>query len=342
MLAKPLHSDRAGVSPEPQEHALHRIFALDLERVEVEVRNGAKSNVSKVSSITEYVVSAGGKRIRPLLTLASAALCGEVKAATYKLATAVEYIHTATLLHDDVLDDSDMRRGRLASRKVWGNTNSVLVGDFLFARAFELMVETGSMDVLAILSKSASIIVEGEIRQLDAIMSERPVSREDYYATIDAKTAELFRAACVTGAMSGGCQAKQKLDAMAQYGLNLGRAFQIVDDVLDYVGKTEDIGKHTGDDFREQKLTLPLILAAEHCDAHTVAEIFSAMRQNSLEIDAFAAVRGTLQKHGIFDLARSEANAFVDKAIDALDLFKDESLADELILLAQQGLTRLN
>jgi len=237
---------------------LQALLEEDLTQVETLLAARAKSPVDIIPDLSGYIVSAGGKRLRPLITLAAAKAVGGTRHSTHALAAAVEFIHTATLLHDDVVDESDLRRGKPAAKSVWGNSASILVGDFLFARAFTLMVETGSLEILNILSNASSVIAEGEVRQL-AAQGKLDLPTEDYLAIIEAKTAALFEAASRAGALSGGSE--EHADALAAYGKNLGLAFQIVDDVLDYGGATSVIGKVVGDDFREGKITLPVIIA---------------------------------------------------------------------------------
>lgn len=239
---------------------LQDMLASDLTATEALLTERAKSPVDVIPDLSGYIVSAGGKRLRPMITLAAAHACGGTNPGTHALATAVEFIHTATLLHDDVVDDSDLRRGKKAAKNVWGNNASILVGDFLFARAFTLMVETGSLEILRILSDASSVIAEGEVHQL-AAASRTDLPTEEYLAIIEAKTAALFEAAAEAGALSAGPGGEPHAAALAAYGKNLGLAFQIIDDALDYGGTTSVIGKAVGDDFREGKSTLPVIIA---------------------------------------------------------------------------------
>lgn len=239
---------------------LQDMLTDDLAATEALLTERAKSPVDVIPDLSGYIVSAGGKRLRPMITLAAAHACGGTNSGTHALATAVEFIHTATLLHDDVVDDSDLRRGKKAAKNVWGNNASILVGDFLFARAFTLMVETGNLDILRILSDASSVIAEGEVHQL-AAASRTDLPTEEYLAIIEAKTAALFEAAAEAGALSAGPDGEAHAPALAAYGKNLGLAFQIIDDALDYGGTTSVIGKAVGDDFREGKSTLPVIIA---------------------------------------------------------------------------------
>src|SRR5579871_3610534 len=217
------------------------------------------SEVTMIPEVANHLISSGGKRLRPMLTLAAAGLCGYAGDGHIKLAAAIEFMHTATLLHDDVVDESDMRRGKLAARMLWGNEASVLVGDFLLDQAFKMMVEVGSMRALEILSSAACVIAEGEVMQL-AAAKNTATTEDEYLSVIRAKTAELFAAACEVGPAIGGLS-KDEQAACRSFGMNLGVAFQLVDDALDYGGKTAKLGKNVGDDFRDGKITLPVVLS---------------------------------------------------------------------------------
>jgi octaprenyl-diphosphate synthase len=234
----------------------------DLNEVESLLNQRSRSPVATIPDLSGYLIAAGGKRLRPVITLASAcAVGGQANGRTARLAAAVEFIHSATLLHDDVVDDSDLRRGKAAAKNVWGASASILVGDFLFARAFTLMVETDDLRVLDILSNAACVIAEGEVRQLAAI-GRCDLDFAEYLAIVEAKTAALFEAAARAGALTATADI-QKASLMGEYGRRLGRAFQIVDDLLDYGGLTAVIGKSVGDDFREGKVTLPILYARD-------------------------------------------------------------------------------
>src|SRR6476661_935791 len=229
----------------PNSASLNRLAELvtpDMERVNTTILARTGSEVAMIPEVANHLISSGGKRLRPMLTLAMARLCGYSGDGHVKLAAAVEFMHTATLLHDDVVDESDMRRGKVAARMLWGNEASVLVGDFLLGQAFKMMVEVGNLHALDILSSAAAVIAEGEVLQLGA-----------------AKTAELFAAACEVGPPLAG-KAKAEQAACRSFGMNLGIAFQLIDDALDYGGKSAKLGKNVGDDFREGKITLPVVL----------------------------------------------------------------------------------
>ena len=259
-------------SPSRKADAMERLeaaFADDLAAVNALIIERMQSPVGMIPDLAAHLVSAGGKRLRPLITLAAADLAGYQGDAHIKLAAAVEFIHSATLLHDDIVDGSPLRRGKPAANRVWGNSASVLVGDFLFARAFNLMVESGRLRVLDILAGASSIIAEGEVRQLAAI-ANLDMSESEYMQIIEAKTAELFASAARVSAVIADLPQDHEL-ALDRYGRELGLAFQLVDDALDYAGAAGTLGKAVGDDFREGKLTMPVARAmqagsAEECE----------------------------------------------------------------------------
>ncbi|MBW3096973.1 polyprenyl synthetase family protein [Pseudohoeflea coraliihabitans] len=235
------------------------VTKADMDRVNQLILARAGSDVQMIPEVANHLISSGGKRLRPMLTLASAAMFAYRGEDHIKLATSVEFMHTATLLHDDVVDESDLRRGRSTARMIWGNQASVLVGDFLLGKAFKMMVETGSLEALDVLSTAASVIAEGEVFQL-SIAKNMETTEDDYLAVIRAKTAALFSAAAEVGPIIAGMGTAER-NAMRSYGINLGLAFQLIDDVLDYGGTAKDLGKNVGDDFREGKITLPVVLA---------------------------------------------------------------------------------
>ena len=246
----------------PQGASLARLADLvapDMERVNTTILARTGSDVAMIPEVANHLISSGGKRLRPMLTLAMAKLAGYTGDGHIKFAAAVEFMHTATLLHDDVVDESDMRRGKLAARMLWGNEASVLVGDFLLGQAFKMMVEVGNLHALDILSTAAAVIAEGEVMQLGAAKNTA-TNEDEYMAVIRAKTAELFAAACEVGPALA-IKDKAELAACRSFGMNLGIAFQLVDDALDYGGKSAKLGKNVGDDFREGKITLPVVLS---------------------------------------------------------------------------------
>jgi octaprenyl-diphosphate synthase len=244
---------------EPSIERLSALVRADLDRVNALIVARTGSEVTMIPEVANHLISSGGKRLRPMLTLATSALTGYRGDGQVKLAAAVEFMHTATLLHDDVVDASEMRRGKLAARMLWGNEASVLVGDFLLGQAFKMMVEVGSLRALEILSAAAATIAEGEVMQL-AAAKNLDTTEDAYLGVIRAKTAELFAAASEVGPVLAE-RTKAEQAACRSFGMNLGIAFQLVDDALDYGGRSARLGKNVGDDFREGKITLPVILA---------------------------------------------------------------------------------
>ncbi|MFW5660019.1 MAG: polyprenyl synthetase family protein [Oceanicaulis sp.] len=305
----------------------------DMVRVEALLAERMSSETDIIPKVARYLVEAGGKRIRPLITVASARMLGYEGDGHVSLASAVEFIHSATLLHDDVVDDSDLRRGKTPANQVWSNPHSVLVGDFLFARAFMMMVDAGSMPALHVLSRAAAVIAEGEVRQLAAVRDIQ-VSRSEYMAIIEAKTAELFAAAAhVSPILSGAGPMLER--AMETYGRELGLAFQLVDDALDYGGVEADLGKNTGDDFREGKITLPLALALEAADADERVfweRTISGLDQR--EGDFEEAVR-LMNAHGALDATLAQARDHAQRAVEALDAAPKNAWSQALAALAE-------
>ncbi len=253
-----------GRGRKPSLDPLSELVADDIKAVNQLIVQRMASPVTMIPELAGHIVSAGGKRLRPMLTLASARMCGYSGTRHIALAACIEFIHTATLLHDDVVDESDLRRGLASANAVWGNKPSVLVGDFLFSRSFELMVEDGSLIVLGILSNTSAVIAEGEVMQL-VTTNDTETGETAYLEVIKAKTAKLFSAACRIGAVVAD---RPRIDeeALETFGMNLGIAFQMIDDVLDYSAKQATLGKSVGDDFKEGKITLPVILAFRRGD----------------------------------------------------------------------------
>lgn len=332
-------SPQSGTSEAGIVNRLQSVLADDLVRVEELLTTRSASPVDVIPNLSGYIVSAGGKRLRPIITLAAAMACGGTTHGTHALATAVEFIHTATLLHDDVVDDSDLRRGRAAPKNIWGNNASILVGDFLFARAFTLMVETDNLEILRILSNAASVIAEGEVRQLAAI-HRGDLPTEEYLAIIEAKTAALFEAAARAGALSGISGTAAHAEAFATYGKNLGLAFQIVDDALDYGGTTSVIGKSVGDDFREGKITLPVIIARRRGSAEDQTFWDRALSVSDQREDDLPHAIHLLRSTGAVETALSEAKAYVSLAKKALLNVPESSWTLALSELADFCLTR--
>ncbi len=316
--------------------SVDRLMALaapDMARIDALIVDRMQSPVSVIPALAEHLIEAGGKRLRPLLTVAAARLVGGRDDGCLRLAAAVEFIHTATLLHDDVVDTSQLRRGKTAAHLIWGAPSSVLVGDFLFARAFELMVETGVLQALEILARASRVIAEGEVLQLSR-MHDLNLTQAIYLEIITAKTAELFAAAAEAGAVSAGAGAAEAA-ALRTYGKNLGLAFQLTDDALDYGGVTETLGKNAGDDFREGKATLPLLLAIAKSGPREVDFWERAIgRQEQTEPD-FRRAREIVVGTGALEATLDLATDYAEEGKRALAIFPRgewrmalESLAD--------------
>jgi octaprenyl-diphosphate synthase len=310
---------------------LAALLAEDLAAVDAIVHQYMASPVGVIPNLASYLVDAGGKRIRPLITLAAARLLGGGGDGPRKLAAAVEFIHSATLLHDDVVDDSSMRRGKKSANIVWGNASSVLVGDFLFARSFNLMVETGDLMVLDILARAASVIAEGEVMQL-AAANDAETSRERYMEIVAAKTAALFAAAAKSGAVAAG-RPGAEATALETFGRELGLAFQLVDDALDYGGLASAMGKNTGDDFKEGKVTLPVVFARDAGDEAERAFWRRAMGGERTD-DDFHRALALIRRHDAIGLTLQAAREHADRATAALSTLPANAYRDALHELA--------
>ena len=300
------------------------------------ILNKMQSPVTMIPQIAGYLVSLGGKRLRPLLTLASAEICGYQGTRHIQLAACVEFIHTATLLHDDVVDGSLLRRGMRTANALWSNQASVLVGDFLFSRAFELMVSEGSLEVLKILSVASSAIAEGEVLQL-SVSHDLELSQETYLKIIGAKTARLFSAATEVGAVVAEADEQTK-KSLAQFGYTLGIAFQLMDDVLDYAADQETLGKAIGDDFREGKVSLPVILACER--GADLAFWQEAFQGGVRDEGALAHAIRLLKDSGALLKTKHIAQDFIEEALKCLTSFPDSPLKAALQDLAYFSLHR--
>lgn len=324
----PLETQRRR-TPQMALDQLHNLVADDMQGVNQLIIQRMESRVPLVPQLAGHIIAAGGKRLRPLMTLATAKLCGYQGERHRKLAASVEFIHTATLLHDDVVDASELRRGGPSANNLFGNEASVLVGDFLFSRSFQLMVEDGSLDVLRILSNASAVIAEGEVLQLTT-MNDSTTSEQAYLEVVRAKTAELFAAACRIGAIVAGRPAAEE-EALRTYGLNLGIAFQIIDDVLDYSAEQQRLGKTVGDDFREGKMTLPVILAihrgneAERTFWRRTLDDMDH-REGDLE-----QAQDILQRHNALRDSIERARHYGAIARDALGMFRDQPIKQALI-----------
>ena len=303
----------------PSLDPLLALVAADMNAVNAVILDRMQSKVALIPELAGHLIAGGGKRLRPMLTLASAALLDYPGTRHHRLAAAVEFIHTATLLHDDVVDLSEMRRGKRTANLIWGNPASVLVGDFLFSRAFELMVEDGSLKVLKILSHASAVIAEGEVDQLTA-QRQVATSEEHYLHIIGAKTAALFAAACrIAPVVAEAGDAAE--DALECYGRNLGIAFQLVDDAIDYSSDEATMGKGRGDDFRDGKMTLPVILAHARGSAADRAFWVDAMQGSRTSDEDLAHATALIQSTGALSDTMERARHYGRRAIDALAPF---------------------
>ncbi|MCT2559772.1 polyprenyl synthetase family protein [Tsuneonella sp. YG55] len=327
---------RAGAAP-----SLDPMLALTapgMNAVNAVILDRMQSKIPLIPALAGHLISGGGKRLRPMLTLAGAELVGYNGTRHHRLSAAVEFIHTATLLHDDVVDGSDLRRGKAAANIVFGNPATVLVGDFLFSRAFELMVEDGSLKVLKILSNASAVIAEGEVDQLTA-QRQIETSEERYLAIIGAKTAALFAAASRIAAVVAECDERRE-QALDDYGRNLGIAFQLVDDAIDYDSDASTMGKARGDDFREGKMTLPVILAYARGTEDERRFWQSAIAGHKTDDEALEQAAHLIAKHDALLATRERARHFAQRAIDALSIFPDGAARQAMAEAAEFAVAR--
>src|SRR5262245_55015283 len=343
-MARHMPTTTAGTSPlnetpaPPDIKAVYALVAEDFAAVNALIPHRLTSDVDLVEEIGRHIIGSGGKRLRPLLVLLSTRCLGYNGTEHIKLAAIIEFLHTATLLHDDVVDRSDLRRGRATANQLWGNAPSVLVGDFLYSRAFQLMVELERLDIIAILSDATNVIAEGEVQQL-ANVGNADLTETNYYEVISAKTAMLFQAASHTAAVLACCD-DTHINALRDYGLTLGLAYQLVDDWLDYAGDPAVMGKNAGDDLAEGKITLPLIHTLRYggvTDRKLVREAIETRSNRALN-DVVAAV----QRCGALDRTRRDAEIQAERAIKLLAPLPDNPHRRALVDLARFCVARLN
>lgn len=330
-------TDRQQSGPRPIMD-LARVFELcadDMAEVDALIRSSLDSDVVLIRQIAEYIIGSGGKRLRPMLVVLAARACGYSGPHHVRLAAIIEFIHTATLLHDDVVDESDLRRGKESVHAVWGNAASVLVGDFLYSRSFQMMVQVESMRVMEVLSDATNTIAEGEVEQL-LNMHDPEVSEERYFSVIEKKTAKLFEAACQLGAVLTG---QPGLEApLAAFGRELGAAFQVADDVLDYTADPDTLGKNIGDDLAEGKPTLPLILCREKLPASEQSLIDQTIREGGL--DRIGQIVRLISESGALDASREAARRRAEAASAAIRELPDSVWKDAMASLASYSVSR--
>ncbi|MEK1851063.1 MAG: polyprenyl synthetase family protein [Phyllobacterium sp.] len=312
----------------------------DMGRVNELILSKAGSDVEMIPEVANHLISSGGKRLRPMITLAAARMFGYQGDGHVKLATSVEFMHTATLLHDDVVDESDLRRGKSTARMIWGNQASVLVGDFLLGQAFKMMVDVGSLEALDVLATAASVIAEGEVMQL-AAAKNLETTEDEYLAVIKAKTAALFSAAAEVGPIIASASRTDR-QALRSYGLNLGLAFQLVDDALDYGGNAKDLGKNTGDDFREGKITLPVVLTYRRGTSEERQFWKDALENGANDDKGLEKAKGLMTRYGALGDTIQRARHFGGIARDALAPLDRSLQKDALLEVIDFCISRVN
>ena len=310
----------------------------DLERVDLEFRKNLKSEVAITSAVGEYVLLSGGKRFRPIVLLLSAKLCGYKGDRHIPLASLVEFIHTATLLHDDVVDKAEIRRGNISANSKWGNEASVLVGDFLFTKSFSLLVEKGNWEIFRVLSRATTLMAEGELEELIRT-DDLSLTEEGYLSIITRKTASLISAASQVGAILADGPEERKR-ALSDFGLDMGIAFQLMDDNLDYTSREEEFGKEIGIDLQRGKITLPLIYALRHCTQEERTFIREIVEKSSLTKDAFLRVAEIIERSQGIRYSSEKGKEYIDRAKSHLQLFEDSEVRQALLTLADYVIER--
>jgi octaprenyl-diphosphate synthase len=314
------------------------IIGEDLKLVEQQFRKDLQSDVPLIRKVGEYVLSSGGKRVRPALLLLAARLCGYAGDKAVPLASVIEFIHTATLLHDDVVDSATLRRGLASANTLWGNEASVLVGDFLFSKSFSLMVGVGSLDILRVLSDATTVIAEGEVMQL-LCTGELDLTEEQYINVVRSKTAILMSAACEAGALLGGVPHEHR-QALAEFGMDLGIAFQLMDDMLDYTATEEEFGKSIGHDLEEGKITLPLIHTLRRCSESERAVIGGVVERDEMSLEEFRTVSGLVKTYGGIEYTIDAARSCISRCKTHLAVFAQTPVRDALVSLSEYVVTR--
>ena len=317
---------------------LKHSLVQSLKAVDQEIISRLNKSIPLINDIGKHLINASGKRLRPLLTLAMAAQFNDNSKKPILLAAAVEFIHTATLLHDDVVDESILRRGKKTANIIWGNEFSVLAGDFLFAQSFELMVETNSLEALSSLASASCKITQGEFQQIQ-IANKPETSLKDYFEVIGKKTAELFGASCKSGVIVAGGNVEQQ-NAAYEYGFNLGLAFQIVDDLMDFNNSPNKMGKNLGDDFKLGKTTLPIILAWQKSNPKEKQFWIKTLKELNQEPNDFKNAINIFNKYNIFNECKKRTEEFISKSIKCLEKFPETIIKENLIGLANESIER--
>lgn len=315
-----------------------RLIEEDLKTLESSIQELIATRVSFIKEIVNYIIKSGGKRVRPILVILTAKLCGYKNEKHISYAAIIEFIHTATLLHDDVVDNAQTRRGSSTANIVWGNEPSVLVGDFLYSKSFELMAEDGNHEILKTISKATTALSEGEILEL-LKTSDIDTREEEYFEIIGNKTAVLFSAACEIGAILGNIDKEKRL-SLKNFGYNLGIAFQLTDDILDYISYDNILGKHVGTDLKEGKVTLPLIHALKSTNEKEKTSIKKVLEKNNVTIKDFERVRNIILKHGGTEYASTIAKQYIDTTKKFLNIFQPSPYKNALLSLADYMLKR--
>ncbi len=320
--------------------AIQALVSSDMEAVDQLIKRRLQSDVALVNQLSTYIINSGGKRLRPMLALLMARACGYQGERHVDIAAIVEFIHTATLLHDDVVDESDMRRGKETANNVWGNQAAVLVGDFLYSRSFEMMIDVNEMRVMQIMASTTNIIAEGEVLQLLNV-NDADTDEARYLDVIYSKTAKLFEAACQLGAVLSGLSIEDE-KAAAAYGTHLGTAFQLVDDILDYSADSDTMGKNVGDDLAEGKPTLPLIYALTVSEQNNEAEDAALIRQAIVEggLEHIDAIMQIIQKTKSLEYTQNTAIKETELAVASLAFLPSSDFKTALIDLAEYSVAR--
>lgn len=315
-----------------------RLYEPEIRKMEESFRGYFHSDVALIPEISDHLISSGGKRFRPLLLLIASELCHYKGERRYPLSAVIEFIHTATLLHDDVIDHAETRRGKPSANHVWGNSASVLVGDFLYSKSFQLMSEDGDLAVINLLSNTTNIMSEGEVLQLQKCR-DIDITEKDYLSVIEKKTAVLISAACAVGALIAKAP-EVKIEAMARFGMRIGMAFQLTDDTLDYMAAEEEFGKAVGMDLKEGKITLPLIHALRKCAPEEKRRIKKILREGADDEQAIGGVTALITKYKGIDYALDKARGFIEEAKTYLDPFEDSPAKQALLTISDYIINR--